>query len=37
MKPLVIYHADCTGGFGGGHRNAAGFKIDILTLLGWLQ
>jgi nanoRNase/pAp phosphatase (c-di-AMP/oligoRNAs hydrolase) len=21
---------------GGGHKNAAGFEVDILTLLGWL-
>lgn len=48
MKPLVIYHDRCTDGFGaafaawrklgdGGHRNAAGFNIDMSTLLGFLR
>ena len=38
MKHLVIYHANCTDGFGGGgHRNAAGFETDITTLMGWLK
>lgn len=32
MKPLVIYHADCTDGFG-----AAGFETDIGALIGWLE
>ena len=27
--------AKCFGG--GGHRNAAGFSVDILTLLAWLK
>lgn len=28
-KPdLCIYHSGCDDGFGGGHRNAAGFEID---------
>lgn len=38
MKPLVIYHANCADGFGGGgHARAAGFHTGINALLGWLK